>query len=395
MVETAEKPVPFYCYLCEKSHSPLKKGFKCPKCGVTYCKSSIGEMRDSNYSRCPQCFSASFDEFISFNVKETVFTPPEKPKPELVKRIEEGYVKMGMKLEKETRPASELAIITEPQRFKLERTKLEQMGIESEKGHTEDKLFEAVSRSIESGARSFLITNDRSEELANTIIEIVRELNPPDVKSETVTVSSLVYYFDCGNLFGFDELKKLNHSIDNDYYMILYLENAHFMTANIQQALRRLMEKTTTATFIISTNYVHKITLPIQSRCIRFDALTGGWIQRSGRGTKPEIPDIIVEDKSDKVFVGTKGGGYGEVSKQSLKEYLDKHPDEAKDITNLNELGFADRMLNYWKTWHSPKERNWIGTAVKIMFGIMFGLIFFFIVWFFINASKNIFDGVW
>ena len=51
---------------------------------------------------------------------------------------------------------------------------------------------------------------------------------------------------------------------------IIFLDECDALTEDAQNALRRIMEKTTETIFILSCNYEHKIIDPIKSRCARF-----------------------------------------------------------------------------------------------------------------------------
>jgi len=63
---------------------------------------------------------------------------------------------------------------------------------------------------------------------------------------------------------------------------IIFLDEADNMTADAQQALRRIMEKTMSAVFILSGNHEWRIIDPIKSRCAiyRFNRLTDEQVLR-------------------------------------------------------------------------------------------------------------------
>ena len=54
----SEQKTPYFCYLCEGTHSPLKDGSKCPTCGRIYCTESIEIMKETGASKCPFCGSS-------------------------------------------------------------------------------------------------------------------------------------------------------------------------------------------------------------------------------------------------------------------------------------------------------------------------------------------------
>lgn len=54
---------PFYCILCETTHSRTEPRIKCPSCARLFCVDSINEMIKTGYTKCPYCP----EELKSFN----------------------------------------------------------------------------------------------------------------------------------------------------------------------------------------------------------------------------------------------------------------------------------------------------------------------------------------
>lgn len=65
-----------------------------------------------------------------------------------------------------------------------------------------------------------------------------------------------------------DKIKKFVQTAPTGPFKIVLLEEADYMSANGQAALRRIMEEySDTARFLINCNYLHKVIPEIQSRC--------------------------------------------------------------------------------------------------------------------------------
>lgn len=96
---------------------------------------------------------------------------------------------------------------------------------------------------------------------------------------KTTLAKMIVKHLDCEHLYVNasdensvdvmrDKIKDFASSVGWKNFKIVILDEADFLTANAQAALRNIMETYSKACrFILTCNYVEKITSPIQSRC--------------------------------------------------------------------------------------------------------------------------------
>lgn len=134
-------------------------------------------------------------------------------------------------------------------------------------------------------------------------------------------------------------------------FKIIILDEADNMTADAQQALRRLMEMyTTTTRFILIANYPSKIIEPIQSRCafFRFTPLKKEdvvarlrWIaEQENTMYDPEALEVIYEvsegDMRRAINILQAASALGKVTVDAVYKVIGlAHPREVREMINL------------------------------------------------------------